>query len=63
MSYNTCHLSLVGACASVQVKEAITVGAEVAAHVTQDDGRCLPIVMIITHRLWIEEEEIKCSSF
>lgn len=48
------NLSLVRACASVQVEEAVTVGAEVATHVTQDDGCCLTIIMVVTHGLWIE---------
>lgn len=47
------NLSLVRACASVQVEEAVTVGAKIATHVTQDDGCCLAIVMVVTHGLWI----------
>jgi len=45
------HLSLVRARASVQVEEAVAVGAEVAARVTQDDGRRLAVVVIVTHGL------------
>ena len=48
------NLSLVRACASVQMEEAVTISAEVATHVTQDDGCCLTIVVIVTHRLWIK---------
>lgn len=47
------HLSLVRARASVQVEEAVAVGAKVAAHVTQDDGRRLAVIVIVAHRLWI----------
>lgn len=52
---NDTNLSLVRARASVQVEEAVTVSAEVATHVTQNDGCCLTIVMVVTHRLWIED--------
>lgn len=45
------NLSLVRACASMQVEEAVTVSAEVATHVTQDDGCSLAIVMVVTHGL------------
>lgn len=44
-------LSLMRACPSVQVEEAVAVGAEVSTHVAQDDGCCLPVVMIVTHGL------------
>lgn len=57
------NLSLVRSCASVQVEEAVTVGAEVATHVTQDDGCCLSIIMVVTHGLWKEEEEINLLFF
>ena len=46
-----------GACASVQMEEAVTVGAEVAAHVTQYNGCCLSVVVVVTHRLWKEAED------
>lgn len=43
-----------GACTPVQVEEAVAVGAEVAAHVAQDDGCCLTIIMVVTH--WLQTE-------
>lgn len=49
--------------ASVQVEEAVTVGAEVATHVTQDDGCCLTIIVVVTHGLWVEAEENHLSFF
>lgn len=45
------YLSLVGPCTSVQVKEAVTVGTQVATYVTQNDGRRLTVVVIIAHGL------------
>lgn len=57
------NLSLVRARASVQVEEAVTVSAEVATHVTQDDGCRLTVIMVVTHGLWTEEEEIKLVFF
>lgn len=57
VSTNT-NLSLVRARASVQVEEAVTVGAEVATHVAQDYGCGLTIIMVVTHGLWREEKEI-----
>ena len=45
------NLSLVGPSSSVQVKESITVGTQVAALVTQNNGRGFVIVMIVTGRL------------
>lgn len=47
----TSDLSLMRAGPSVQVEEAVTVGAEVTTNITQDDGCCLTIVVIVTHGL------------
>lgn len=44
-------LSLMRACPSVQVEEAVAVGAEVTTNVTQYDGCCLTIIVIVTHGL------------
>ncbi len=52
------NLSLVRARASVQVEEAVAVGAEVATHVAQDDGCRLTVVMVVTHGLWMDGEGI-----
>lgn len=41
-----------GASASVQMEEAVTVGTQVTTHVTQDDGCCLAVIMVIAHGLW-----------
>lgn len=46
----------------MQVEEAVAVSAEVATHVTQDDSCCLAVIMVVTHGLWIEEEEINLLS-
>lgn len=51
------NLSLVRARASVQVEEAVAVGAEVSTHVAQDDGRCLAVVVVVTHGLCTDGEE------
>jgi len=51
-------LSLVRACASVQMEEAITVSAKVATHVTQYDGCRLTIIVVVTHGLWVGQEGI-----
>lgn len=53
---NIVNLSLVRACASVQMEESVTVSAQVATHVAEDDGCCLAIIMVVTHGLWKEEE-------
>lgn len=50
MAFKT-DLSLMRARPSVEVEEAVAVGAEVATHVAQDDGCCLTIIMIVTHGL------------
>lgn len=47
----TSDLSLMRAGPSVQVEEAIAVGAEVTTNITQDDGCCLTIIVIVAHRL------------
>lgn len=48
-------LSLVRARASVQVEKAVAVSAEVAAHVAQDDGCRLAVIVVVTHGLRTEE--------
>lgn len=45
------YLSLVGACTAVQMKETVTVGAQVSTHITKDDSCSFPIIMIVTHGL------------
>lgn len=50
MAFKT-DLSLMRARPSVEVEEAVAVGAEVATHVAQDDGCRLTIIMIVTHGL------------
>lgn len=54
------NLSLVGAGPSVQVQEPVTVSAEVSTQVTQYDGCCLPIVMVVTHGLRMEAYNDEC---
>lgn len=63
---NDVNLSLVRARASVQMEESVAVGAQVATHVAEDDGCRLAIIMVVTHGLWREEDEIviqNCYSF
>lgn len=46
------------ACAPVQVEEAVTVSAKVPTYVTQDDGCCLTIIVVVTHGLQTHDEEM-----
>lgn len=45
--------------ASVQVEEAVAVGAQVAAYVAQDDGRGLTVVVVVTHGLHFQDGDVK----
>lgn len=57
------NLSLMRSCTAVQVEEAVAVSAQVATHVTQDDGSSLPVIMIITHGLEERSEERKVNVY
>lgn len=45
----------------MQVKEAVTVCAQVATDVAQNDGCSLTVVVVVTHRLQVQDEDIKSS--
>lgn len=55
------NLSLVGACAPVEVEEAVAVRAQVATDVAEDDSRSLAVVVVVTHGLQVQKGDVMGS--